>query len=50
MRYRSKCDPEDAEDIGKRAVAAIREAGLQLGVRCPLDGEYKVGTHWGETH
>jgi len=42
--------PEDAEEIGKMAVQAIRDAGDALGFKCPLDGEYKIGNNWKETH
>lgn len=41
---------EYAEQIGKLAVEAIRTAGTELGLRCPLDGEYKIGISWKETH
>ena len=41
---------EVAEDVGKISVQSIREAGESLGFRCPLDGEYKVGANWAETH
>ena len=39
-----------ANNVGKAAVSAIREAGDVLGLRCPLDGEYNVGNNWAETH
>lgn len=42
--------PEDAEEVGKCFVWAIKEAGKQLGIRIPLDGEYKIGANWAETH
>jgi hypothetical protein len=32
------------------AVQAITEAGEVLGLRCPLAGEYKVGSNWADTH
>lgn len=32
------------------AVECIREAGRQLGFRCPLDGEAKHGPSWADTH
>ena len=41
---------EFAESVGQAGVQAIREAGLSFGLRCPLDGEYKVGINWAETH
>lgn len=39
-----------AEEAGKAAVQSIREAGLAYNLRCPLDGEYKVGLNWRMTH
>ncbi|MGH0000088.1 DNA polymerase [Pseudovibrio ascidiaceicola] len=36
--------------VGKAAVEAMREAGDALGFKCPLDGEFKVGLNWAETH
>jgi len=41
---------EDAERVGKMAVAAIKEAGLHYNLRCPTAGEYKIGNTWKETH
>ena len=41
---------ELAEQFGKTACIAIREAGNHLKMKCPLDGEYKVGKNWAETH
>lgn len=42
--------PEDAERVGILGKEAIKEAGIMLNMRCPLDGEYKVGNSWKETH
>lgn len=39
-----------AEQVGTVFRNAIRRAGRELGLRCPLDGEYQVGTTWAETH
>ena len=36
--------------VGGAAVAAIAAAGEELGIRMPLDGEYKVGTNWADCH
>jgi len=36
--------------IGLQAVYAIREAGKTLGLNCPLDGEFKIGKTWADTH
>jgi hypothetical protein len=32
------------------AVEAIQKAGDHFNLRCPLDGEFKVGESWYETH
>jgi DNA polymerase-1 len=42
--------PDQAEEVGKLVVWAIQQAGHDLGFRCPLDGEYRVGDNWAETH
>ena len=43
--------PENFADVvGKAAVRAIRDAGTELSLRCPLDGKYNVGNNWAETH
>ena len=39
-----------AEDFGNLAVDSIINAGKKLGIRCPLNGEYKYGNNWQETH
>jgi DNA polymerase I-like protein with 3'-5' exonuclease and polymerase domains len=41
---------ETAEEIGKVAVDAIIKAGEYYNLKCPLDGEYKIGGNWSETH
>ena len=41
---------EHAESVGEASVQAIRDAGLALELRCPLDGEFKIGTNWASTH
>ena len=38
------------QTVGPIAVDAIRKAGEVLKMRCPLDGEWKVGRNWAETH
>tara|TARA_R110000764_G_scaffold21925_1_gene55026 strand:- start:2884 stop:4710 length:1827 start_codon:yes stop_codon:yes gene_type:complete len=38
------------DDYGKMAEQAIKDAGKYLGFRCRVDGEYKVGNNWAETH
>ena len=29
---------------------AIRQAGCDLDMRCPLDGDYQIGSSWADTH
>ena len=41
---------EQAEKFGYLAVECLKAAGIYYKLRCPLDGEYKVGTTWAETH
>lgn len=43
--------PDDyAQRVGVVFRNAIRQAGRELKLRCPLDGEYQVGSSWAETH
>jgi DNA polymerase I-like protein with 3'-5' exonuclease and polymerase domains len=44
------CDQADADALGSCFVEALAKAGKTLGFKCPLDGEYSVGTNWSETH
>ena len=39
-----------AHFVGLRAIDSIKEAGEYFNLRCPLDGEYKIGDNWSETH
>lgn len=39
-----------AEELGKLAVYSITKAGVQLGFKVPLTGDFKVGNSWDETH
>ena len=41
---------DQADEVGRLGVEAIIEAGKVLELKCPLDGEYKVGDNWSETH
>ena len=41
---------DQAEELGKLGVDAIKEAGYMLALFCDLDGEYKIGDNWSETH
>lgn len=46
----SDCDPVIADDFGRMRVGTIRKAGELLKMNVPLDGEYKIGKTWAETH
>jgi DNA polymerase I-like protein with 3'-5' exonuclease and polymerase domains len=46
----SEVAEKDAEKFGWLAVECLKAAGMEFNLRCPLDGEYKVGTTWAETH
>jgi DNA polymerase-1 len=46
----SEVATEQAEKFGWLAVECIKAAGISFELRCPLDGEYKVGDTWAETH
>jgi DNA polymerase I-like protein with 3'-5' exonuclease and polymerase domains len=48
--WQIECRPEDAEYVGKAAVQAIIQAGETFNLNCPLDGEYRIGSNWAETH
>ena len=41
---------DQAHEFGRLAVASMQAAGIQLNLRCALDGEYKVGNNWADTH
>ena len=48
--FQAEVDPLKADSYGKIAVESIRIAGDDLRFNCPLDGEYKVGKNWADTH
>ena len=39
-----------ANRVGQLAVRSIQDAGEYYKMRCPLDGQFKVGGNWSETH
>jgi DNA polymerase-1 len=45
-----ECDGGVASEVGVTAVGSIREAGESLGFKCRLDGEWRSGRSWAETH
>lgn len=48
--FQVEAPEEYADAVGITFRNAIRRAGEHFDMRCPLDGEYKVGTSWAETH
>jgi len=48
--WQIECKPDDADFIGRSCVNAMMFAGETLNLNCPLDGEYKIGNNWAETH
>jgi DNA polymerase I-like protein with 3'-5' exonuclease and polymerase domains len=48
--FQYEVEESKADEFGKLAVQAIIDAGNKLKVRCPLNGEYKIGNNWSETH
>jgi len=43
-------DQDIADEFGKQAVECIKEAGAFFKINVPLNGEYKIGRNWAETH
>lgn len=48
--WQIECDEDIASTVGQCAVTAMQEAGQQLGFRCPITGEFNIGSSWKETH
>jgi DNA polymerase I-like protein with 3'-5' exonuclease and polymerase domains len=48
--WQIECPEVYADIVGKAAVQSIRDAGVAYNLKCPLDGEYKVGLNWRMTH
>ncbi len=48
--FQYEVQADRADEFGRLAVQSIRDAGDLLNVRCPLNGEYKIGNNWSETH
>lgn len=48
--FQYEVEEKRADEFGRLAVQSIIDAGKQLNVRCPLNGEYKIGNNWSETH
>ena len=48
--YQFAVFPDYADKLGNILVCSIRKAGVDFDFRCPLDGEFRVGANWAETH
>lgn len=48
--FQYEVQADRADEFGRLAVQSIIDAGQQLNVRCQLNGEYKIGNNWSETH
>lgn len=48
--FQVECGPEAAEAVGQALVKAMNQAGESFGLRVRIDGEYKIGANWAETH
>jgi DNA polymerase I-like protein with 3'-5' exonuclease and polymerase domains len=48
--YQLMTFPKFADEVGTIMVESIYKAGAHYKFRCPLDGEYRVGKNWAETH
>jgi hypothetical protein len=48
--WQAEVKEDQAEMFGELSVKAIIDAGEYYNFRCPLDGEYKIGKSWKDTH
>jgi DNA polymerase I len=48
--WQIECPEEHAKQVGDAGIEAIVEAGKNLNLNCPLDGDYNIGDGWHETH
>ena len=48
--FQKETNDDIAEEVGQIVADAIRQAGEDFGLRCPLAGAYDVGRTWAETH
>ncbi len=48
--WQIECRASQAEKVGQLGVEAIIQAGKNLNLNCPLDGDYNIGDGWHETH
>ena len=48
--YQIEVRKEHAQELGEVTQWAMKQAEQSLGVKCPLDSEFKLGNNWAETH
>jgi DNA polymerase-1 len=48
--YQVECLKEHGEIVGEAIISSIKNAGKLFNTNCPLDGEFKIGRSWSETH
>lgn len=48
--YQCDVKKELADDVGKALVSGMQAAGVYFKFRLPIDGEFKPGLNWRETH
>jgi DNA polymerase I len=48
--WQIECQASVADKVGELGVEAIIQAGKNLNLNCPLDGDYNIGDGWHETH
>jgi hypothetical protein len=48
--YQLEARTDQADKVGYLMVESIKAAGIAFDLKCPLDGEYKVGNNWAQTH
>jgi len=48
--WQTETTREHAETVARVQVEALKEAGRSLGMNISLEGEYKIGRNWMETH
>lgn len=48
--WQIECYEKDAKRIGDLGVLAIKDTARYFKLNCPLNGEYKIGKNWNETH
>lgn len=48
--FQLEVHPDIRDKVGRLACKAIQKAGEHFNLKCPLDGEYKIGQSWGDAH